>query len=89
MAITTDCRTPKTTRPAFPLWRFISKTGDLDQLATLTKLNGSTLVQKLTYGYDRLGERTKVTDQNNVATNLGYARWETMELGDIQRHSAN
>jgi len=42
------------------------------QPGTLTKMNGSTLVQKLTYTYDNVGNRTAVTDQNNASTNLGY-----------------
>ena len=35
-------------------------------------MNGSTLVQKLTFGYDPEGNRTSKTDQNNVVTPYGY-----------------
>jgi RHS repeat-associated protein len=42
------------------------------QLSTFTKMNGSTLIQKLTYGYDPQGNRLTTTDQNNAVTNYTY-----------------
>ena len=42
------------------------------QLQTYTKMNGSTLVQKLTYAYDSDGNRTSATDQNSVVTSYGW-----------------
>jgi len=43
-----------------------------NQLSTFTKMNGSTLVQKLTFGYNPEGDRTSATDQNNVVTTYAY-----------------
>jgi RHS repeat-associated protein len=43
-----------------------------NQLSTFTKMNGSTLVQKLTFGYDPEGNRKSKTDQNNILTTYGY-----------------
>ena len=43
-----------------------------NQLSTFTKMNGSTLIQKLTYGYDPQGNRLTTTDQNNAVTNYTY-----------------
>ncbi len=43
-----------------------------NQLSTFTKMNGSTLVQKLTYSYDPQGNRKTTTDQNNAVVNYAY-----------------
>jgi len=43
-----------------------------EQISSKTKMNGNTLVQRLTYTFDPNGNRTQQVDQNNVATNFGY-----------------
>ncbi len=43
-----------------------------NQLQTATTMNGGTLVQKYTYGYDANGNRISRTDKNNVVTNTGW-----------------
>jgi len=51
-----------------------------EQAQTSTKMNGSTLVQKLTYQFDFNGNRTQQTDQNNVTTNYAYDQANRMTL---------
>jgi RHS repeat-associated protein len=43
-----------------------------EQISTLTTMNGSSLVKKLTYTFDLNGNRTQQTDQNNVSTTFSY-----------------
>jgi RHS repeat-associated protein len=43
-----------------------------NQLQTATTMNGSTLVQKYTYGYDSNGNRISRTDKNNLVTSYGW-----------------
>jgi RHS repeat-associated protein len=43
-----------------------------NQLSTFTKMNGSTQVQKYTYGYDLQGNRITRTDQNSVVTRYTF-----------------
>jgi RHS repeat-associated protein len=43
-----------------------------NQLQTATTMNGSTQVQKFTYGYDPNGNRISRTDVNNTLTNYGW-----------------